>query len=105
MLKIRLAALLLLSIGLLSCLTEKPEVVTPGPASAPEESRGLSIYNVATSAASFNPSNGDKLEVRYSLARDASVTVQVFDADRQLVQTLASDSPRKAGTNKEVWDG
>ena len=105
MVKKRLAALLLLSLGLLSCVNEKKEVVTPGPASAPQESRGLSVYDVTASATSFNPSNGDKLEVRYSLSRDANVTVNAYDADRQLVRTLAADAPRKAGQNKEVWDG
>lgn len=105
MLKKRLAALLLLGLGLLACVNEKPEVVTTGPASAPPDSRGLSVYNVKTSAASFNPSRGDKVEVSYSLSRDARVTVHVYDSDRQLVQTLANDGPRKAGENREAWDG
>lgn len=103
--KRRAALLITLCLVLLSCLNEKQEVLMPGPAASPRNSQGLSVYNVTTSAASFNPTRGDKLEVRYNLSRDASVNVRAYDADRQLVQTLASDAPRKAGPNKEVWDG
>lgn len=103
--KKRLAALLALALGLSSCVKEKRELVLPGPPAAPQSSQGLSLYNVALSAASFNPSNGDKLEVRYSLSRDARVTVKAYDPDRQLVRTLAADAERKAGQNKETWDG
>jgi hypothetical protein len=106
LMKKKLAAqLLLLSLGLLACVRERSEVVMSGPAVAPDSSQGLSIYNVTTSAASFNPARGDKLEVRYNLSRDARVTLKAYDADRQLVQTLAADVVRKAGQNKESWDG
>lgn len=103
--KLRGTLLLTLCLGMLSCTGEKQEVLMPGPAGAGQSSQGLSVYAVKTSAASFNPTNGDKLEVRYSLSRDARVTVRAYDPDRQLVQTLAADAPRKAGENKEVWDG
>lgn len=103
--KRRAALLLTLCLGLLSCVKEKQEVLMPGPGTAQQSSQGLSVYGVALSASSFNPTRGDKLEVRYSFSRDASVTVRVYDPDRQLVQTLADAAPRKAGQNKEVWDG
>jgi hypothetical protein len=103
--KKRLATLLLLSVGLLACVREPAEVVMPGPTGAADSSQGLSIYNVTTSVASFNPVRGDKLEVRYNLSRDARVTLKAYDADRQLIQTLAANVPRKAGQNKESWDG
>lgn len=97
---------LLAALVLCSCRLEKSEVlVVPGSSSAQPNSQGLSIFGVALSATSFNPSRGDKIECRYNLSRDARVTVKVFDADRQLVQTLASDSQRKSGQNKEIWDG
>jgi FlgD Ig-like domain len=84
---------------------EKTEVLVPGPNAAQPNSQGLSIFGVAVSATSFNPARGDKLECRYNLSRDARVTVKVFDADRQLVQTLTSSGPRTSGQNKEIWDG
>lgn len=103
--KRRAILLLTLCLGLLSCVNEKQEVLMSGPGATPQSSQGLSVYDVKTSAPSFNPSRGDKLEVRYSLSRDARVTVRAYDPDRQLVQTLATDAPRKAGQNREVWDG
>ncbi len=87
------------------CRLEKPEVLVKGPNNAPQNSQGLSLFSVALSAPSFNPSRGDKIECRYNLSRDARVTVKVFDADQQLVQTLVSDTQRKSGQNKEIWDG
>lgn len=88
----------------LSCRNDKPEVILQGP-TAQQNSQGLSIYGVSLSTISFNPSHGDKIECRYNLSRDARLTVKVYDADQQLVQTLTSDSQRKAGQNKETWDG
>ncbi|HKS29783.1 MAG TPA: FlgD immunoglobulin-like domain containing protein [Pyrinomonadaceae bacterium] len=103
--KKQVAMLLILGLGLLACVKEKMEIVMPGPGAAPQNSQGLSIYNVTTSATSFNPSRGDKLELRYSIPRDARVSINIYDADRQLVRTLAEESPRKVGQNKETWDG
>ncbi len=101
-----LQILILLSLLIVSaCRLEKPEVLVQGPSSAQQNSQGLSVFGVALSAPSFNPSRGDKIECRYNLSRDARVNVKVFDADRQLVQTVAFDSQRKAGPNKEIWDG
>lgn len=102
---LRAAPMLTLCLVLLSCVSEKREVLMPGPSAAQQSSQGLSVYGVTTSAASFNPSRGDRVELRYSLSRDARVTVRAYDADRQLVRTLASDAERKAGQNREVWDG
>jgi flagellar hook assembly protein FlgD len=68
-------------------------------------SQGLSISNVTVSSTSFNPSRGDRVELRYALSVDSTVTVNVYDADFQLVKTLASNAQRKAGENKETWDG
>jgi hypothetical protein len=76
-----------------------------GPATAQQSSQGLSIFGVSASASSFNPSRKDKVDFCYNLSRDALVTIKVFDADQQLVQTLASNSQRKSGPNKETWNG
>lgn len=103
--KLRAALLLTLCLGLLACVGEKKEVLMPGPSAVQQSSQGLSVYDVTTSAAAFNPTRSDKVEVRYSLSRDARVTVNAYDADRRLVRSLAADAPRKAGQNREVWDG
>lgn len=87
------------------CRLEKAEKLVQGSGNAQSNSQGLSLFGVALSATSFNPSRGDKLECRYNLSRDARVTVKVFDADQQLVRTIISDSPRKPGQNTEIWDG
>jgi flagellar hook capping protein FlgD len=87
-----------------ACRTDKVEVIMPGSA-AQQNSQGLSLFGVSLSTLSFNPSHGDKVECRYNLSRAARVTIKVYDADQQLVQTLASESPRQAGQNKETWDG
>ncbi|HEX7329958.1 MAG TPA: FlgD immunoglobulin-like domain containing protein [Pyrinomonadaceae bacterium] len=70
-----------------------------------QSSQGLSIFDVNLSSPSFNPSRGDKVELRYNLSVDSKVTVSVYDADQQLVKVLVSDAQRKAGENKEWWDG
>lgn len=99
--------ILIIFCGLFSwaCRTESTDIVLQGPATAQQSSQGLSIFDVSTSASSFNPSRKDKIDFRYKLSRDARITVKVFDADQQLIQTLASDSQRKSGQNKETWDG
>ena len=97
--------ILLFALVLCGCRIEKTEVLVQGPGNAQKNSQGLSIFDVALSATSFNPSRGDKIECRYSLSRNAGVTVKIFDADRQLVRTLVSDGQRAPGQNKEIWDG
>jgi hypothetical protein len=99
--------ILILFCGLCSCAcqSESTEVVMQGPATGQQSSQGLSIFGVSLSVSSFNPSRKDKIDFRYNLSRDARVTIKVFDADQHLVQTLASNSQRKSGENKETWDG
>jgi len=50
----------------------------------------------------------------YNLAKDASVTIQIFDWNMDLVTTIIRDEPRRAGSNKQFgrstepadrWDG
>lgn len=97
--------ILLCALAISACRPVKTEVLVQGPSREQPNSQGLSLFDVALSATSFNPSRGDKIECRYKLSRDARVTVKVFDADQQLVRTLVSDSQRKSGQNKEIWDG
>lgn len=100
-----LILILLCELVLSGCRLEKTEVLVQGPGSAQQNSQGLSLFGVALSATSFNPSRGDKIECRYNLSRDARVTVKVFDADQELVRTLVADTQKESGQNKEIWDG
>jgi hypothetical protein len=107
MMKRSVLPLIILCGGLLSwsCRSDELKAILQSPATAQQDSQGLSVFGVSVSAASFNPAHADKMDVRYSLSHEARMTVKVFDADRQLVQTLVSNSTRKAGHNKETWDG
>jgi len=100
-----LALILLGTVFVGACRIEKTEELVKGASNTAENSQGLSVFGVTLSSASFNPTRDDKVDCRYNLSRDARVTVKVFDADQQLVRTIISDSQRKAGQNKESWDG
>jgi flagellar hook assembly protein FlgD len=67
--------------------------------------QGLSVFEVSVDSESFNPTRGTKSQLNYRLSREAKVTVKVFDADRQFIRGLASTATRKAGLNREIWDG
>src|SRR5262245_64118952 len=61
----------------------------PTPSStAPKSSQGLSISAVRVSPASFNPTQGGKVDLFYTLSRKAAVTVKVYDVDQQIVRDL-----------------
>ncbi|MBI1927718.1 hypothetical protein HYR99_26210 [Candidatus Poribacteria bacterium] len=71
----------------------------------PEVAQVLRISDVAVSAPTFNPSRGDRVELRYHLSRNADVTVKVFDPDFELVRILTDKAHREAGEHREMWDG
>jgi hypothetical protein len=71
----------------------------------PSPVQGLAISQVSASARSFAPFLKESLQIRYLLSRDAAVTVRVFDPDQELVRAIATKAPRKAGANRETWDG
>lgn len=75
------------------------------PAQAREESDAGPIAAVRVSAASFNPSVGQRVELSYRLEADAAVTVQVYDPDDGRVRLLVGSEERRAGEHVEVWDG
>lgn len=71
----------------------------------PDASQGIGISEVSVSAAAFAPSQKETVQVRYTLSRDAAITVSIFDPDRELVRILVSKVARKAGAHTEPWDG
>jgi hypothetical protein len=85
---------------------KKAQQRKPAPrASAAKNSQGLSVSDVRVKPTSFNPSRGDKLDLYYTLSRKANVTINVYDADLQLVRTIRSSAERKAGQYRDMWDG
>ena len=68
-------------------------------------SQTLSISAVSVSKKSFNPSQGDTVELRYTLSINGDVTIHVFDPDFKLIRALAESSPVEAGENVVIWDG
>lgn len=67
--------------------------------------RGLKITDVSISKSSFNPTQGENIQLSYSLSINANVTVRVYDPDHYLCQNLIVDELQKAGSYKLVWDG
>ena len=70
-----------------------------------EGAQGLSIFDVSVSTASFNPSRGERVELRYHLSRSALVTIKVFDPDLHITRVLTEKTQKDAGVQGEVWDG
>ncbi len=52
----------------------------------------------------FNPER-EKAELRYVIAEDSRVTINIYDSGRNLVKTLIKKAPREKGENIEPWDG
>ncbi len=52
----------------------------------------------------FNP-NKEKVKINYVLAKDAKVTIRLYDKAGKLVCRLIDNEQRSAGTNEEEWDG
>ncbi len=106
---LRRLALVFLTVALLLPAESQPQVnrlIQPQRAQQPNpSSQGLSLSEVSLDKVSFNPSRNDKLILTYRLSRDAKVSIKVFDPDRQLVRTLATNAVKKAGVNREPWDG
>ncbi|MBC8233726.1 MlrC C-terminal domain-containing protein [bacterium] len=65
----------------------------------------LEITNVSVSKPSFNPAQGDGVQLSYALSRNADVTVRVYDPDHYLAQNLIVDEFQQAGSHKLIWDG
>ena len=71
----------------------------------PDASQGIGISQVSVSTTAFAPSQKETAQVRYTLSRDAAITVKIFDPDRELVRILVLKTARRAGAHSEPWDG
>ncbi len=63
------------------------------------------LVEIELSKGAFNPSAGEKLELRYRLSSSQEVTVRIYDPDLALVRTLVESAPREAGVQREAWNG
>lgn len=63
------------------------------------------IEEVKISSPIINPSKGEKCTISYNLSQPSPVTIKIYDENEQLVRTLLNNKKRKAGLNKENWDG
>lgn len=98
-----LAALVCGSSSAAHAQAKKPS--TPKEAQAAQVEQRLTIFGVSVSVPSFNPSQGEKVQLAYRLSRGANVTARVFDCDRFLVREFIAGAVRRAGQNTETWDG
>ena len=47
----------------------------------------------------------DNTTVAFNLAREATLTIEIYDVTGRLVKVLAQDEVREAGVNEFPWDG
>jgi len=63
------------------------------------------VANILTYPSPFNPNNGEKVKIRYLLAKDGLITINFYNKAGKIVRKLISSASRSAGTNEEEWDG
>ncbi len=66
--------------------------------------RGEGVSGLASYPNPFN-SRREKASLRYTLAEDSRVTINIYDSSRTLVKTVIRGAPRSRGMNIETWDG
>jgi len=81
-------------LGMKGTITVEPLTGVEERTAPPEVTLGQNVPNP------FNPST----RIRYSLARPASVLLQIYDIEGALVRTLA-EGIRAAGSHEVAWDG
>lgn len=63
------------------------------------------ISDVGLSRATFNPDDGDTVQLKYNLATAGKVTVHVYDPDGGLIRTVTDAAECQAGAHTAMWDG
>jgi PKD repeat protein/flagellar hook assembly protein FlgD len=69
---------------------------------------GVTITNVSDDPDSFSPNGDGQYDtdtIRYTLSKDADVTIRIYDNTDSLVRTLVDNQARAEGNRSEVWDG
>ena len=75
------------------------------PLAAQPGAKGGAVTDVALSRTSFDPSQGEDVEISYRLGAAGGVWVRVYDPDGGLVRVLVNGEKRAAGPHREKWDG
>lgn len=93
----------ILPLALAACLflpaTGKAEATFAPPAQT------LAVQEVTLSAESFNPAQGERIELGYTLTADAQVTVHVYDPEFDLIAEPAQGATQAAGRQRVTWNG
>lgn len=81
--------------------------VTASPVSAPakDDIGPRKISRVSARPKVFDPSRGEEVEISFSLARNAKITVKMYDSTNQLIKTLCRNKEFEQGKNTVNWDG
>jgi VWFA-related protein len=80
-------------------------IFIPTPPPTPPTGGKLSNKNVYAYPNPFNPEMG-YVNIRYSLSKDANVTIKIYDISGELVTTLIEEQPKEKGIEySEPWDG
>jgi hypothetical protein len=66
---------------------------------------GELINNVTTSKSSFNPTQKENVTVSFKLSQSSKINVNIYDTDKQLVQTLVDEKTLPAGQHDLIWNG
>lgn len=62
------------------------------------------VADILTYPSPFNPKK-EKIKLRYLLAKDAYVTIKIYDKAGKFVSKVIQSEFRSAGTNEDEWDG
>lgn len=80
-------------------------IFIPTPPPTPPTGGKLSNKNIYAYPNPFNPNMGS-VTIRYSLNKDANVTIKIYDVSAELVTTLIDRQPKEKGVEySESWNG
>ena len=63
------------------------------------------VANILTYPSPFNPNKGEKIKIRYTLAKKSKVTIRLYDKAGKIVCKLLDNADKSAGTNEDEWNG
>ena len=65
----------------------------------------LSLSDISLDKKTLMPDNGNSVRLRYSVSKDAAVTIKIYNRYNLRMRTLIGNSAVKAGQNEVFWDG
>jgi hypothetical protein len=70
-----------------------------------DEGYGVLLQNVKVSLQSFNPSQGQHVDIFFALERETTSTIAIFDSDNDLIVYLLEKKKLAAGAHRIIWNG